>query len=388
MDNTPEGVLDGLGSEEGAAKIVHAPLERSSYYARNVGAETATAEWLLFIDSDCTPSPSILDDYFVETIPSGCGALAGAITGNAAQTGLLARHARARGVLDQERLVHKDRPFAATANLLVRKDTWARVGGFHESIRSGGDVDFCWRIQDAGWTLLYRKQARVEHDHRERLRGLVRQYVRYGAGGAWLERRYPEAPRSSKHTALLIAAPALILGHLLTGKREQAAYRALDVPMVLANWVGRLLENRPARRAERPTMNADVALVTGPWTLKRSARCSGSRETATGSGSKRKHARPACPRVPFAGSESPTSRTTAFFTAWSTSPGSLHVGRFRWYGTCSPAQALRGRSGTSLRVPGALRSTRYLRSTPLTVGGAQTPRLGDSAGCSASGRRF
>ena len=267
VDNTPEGVLEGLGADLNAAKVVHAPLERSSYYARNVGAERAAAEWLLFIDSDCRPAPSILDDYFVEPITGDCGALAGAITGNPAQMGLLARHARARGVLDQERLVHKERPFGATANLLVRRAAWAAVGGFHEGIRSGGDVDFCWRIQDAGWTLRYRGEARVEHDHRERLRGLIRQYARYGAGGAWLERRHPEMPQASKHTALLLAAPALIVGHLITGSTEDAAFRALDASIVVADRVGRLLENRYTRPVRRVGANDQVALLTGDFGL-------------------------------------------------------------------------------------------------------------------------
>jgi GT2 family glycosyltransferase len=265
VDNTPGGVLAGLGPEDGTAKIVAAPLERSSYYARNVGAEAVTTEWLLFVDSDCRPQPSILDDYFVESIPSECGVVAGSIAGTASQTSLLARHARARGVLDQERLVRKERPFGATANLLVRKDTWAQVGGFHEGIRSGGDVDFCWRIQDSGWTLLYRKEARVEHDHRERLGGLVRQYARYGAGAAWLERRHPEMPRTSWHIALLFAAPLLILGHLITGKREQAAFRALDITIVLASRVGHQLDNRPASQVGDLGVNARVGLLAGAF---------------------------------------------------------------------------------------------------------------------------
>jgi GT2 family glycosyltransferase len=263
VDNTPDGVLAALADEGGDVRIVFAPEEQSSYYARNVAAEAVANEWLLFVDADCSPRPSILDDYFAEPIPSDCGVVAGAIVGLASQTGLLARYARARGVLDQARLAHKERPFGATANLLVRKKAWASVGGFHEGIKSGGDVDFCWRIQDAGWTLLYREGPHVEHVHREHLRKLVQQYVRYGAGGAWLERRHHEAPRSSKHTALLIAAPALILGNLVAGRRERAAFRAVDMAIVLGNRLGRLLENRPARRVRGPQTDMDVALVAG-----------------------------------------------------------------------------------------------------------------------------
>jgi GT2 family glycosyltransferase len=261
VDNTPEGVLSRLSLALAEVEVVRAPLEQSSYYARNLGAECTSSEWLLFIDADCLPQPSILDDYFAEPIRDDCGLVAGAIAGLSSQEGLLARHARARGVLDQRRLAHQDRPFGATANLLVRKAAWADVGGFVEGIRSGGDVDLCWRVQEAGWKLVYRDGARVEHIHREQLLPLLRQYLRYGAGRAWLERRYPSVPRASRHLRLLVAAPALIVGNLLRGRREYAAYRALDEAIVIGGLLGRFFENRSSGRIALRT-TVDTAIIT------------------------------------------------------------------------------------------------------------------------------
>ena len=63
-------------------------------------------------------------------------------------------------------------------------------------IRSGGDVDFCWRLQRAGWTLEQRPEARVEHHHREDLASFLAMVARYGAGSRWLNERHPgAAPR-------------------------------------------------------------------------------------------------------------------------------------------------------------------------------------------------
>ena len=134
--------------------MVHAPEQPSSYYARNAGAAVASGEWLLFIDADCVPAPDLLDRYFAEPIGERCGAVAGGIVGVADQDSLLARYARDRNFLDQAEGMHGSAGVAAaTGNLLVRRRTFDELGGFADGIRSAGDVDFCWRMRDAGWTL-------------------------------------------------------------------------------------------------------------------------------------------------------------------------------------------------------------------------------------------
>ena len=116
-------------------------------------------------------APDLLDRYFAEPIGERCGAVAGGIVGVAGQDSLLTRYARDRNFLDQAEGMHGSAGVAAaTGNLLVRRATFDELGGFADGIRSGGDVDFCWRMRDAGWTLEQRPAALVEHHHREDLR--------------------------------------------------------------------------------------------------------------------------------------------------------------------------------------------------------------------------
>jgi len=56
---------------------------------------------------------------------------------------------------------------------------------------AGEDTDFCWRLQDLGWTLELRPEAVVEHRYRPTIGGLRRQWRAYAAGRAWLAGRYP-----------------------------------------------------------------------------------------------------------------------------------------------------------------------------------------------------
>src|SRR5687767_7404207 len=70
VDNSGAGAVR---PREGVC-VLRADDERSSYYARNVGAQAATNEWILFVDGDCRPIPDILQRYFDEQPPEEIGA--------------------------------------------------------------------------------------------------------------------------------------------------------------------------------------------------------------------------------------------------------------------------------------------------------------------------
>ncbi len=227
------------------ARVVRADAVRSSYHARNRGAADARGEWLLFLDADCRPDPRLIDEYLGSPRAESCGAVAGAVLPAPGQEGLLTRYARSRGYLDQRAFMSgPGRPFAATANLLVRRAAWEQLGGFSE-VRSAGDVDFCWRLQDAGWSLELEEAAWVEHRHRDTLGALLRQRARYAAGHRWLERRHPAVrSRVPLHRALARAGLEL-LASARRRDTEEVRFRALDILALLAYAAGRLASNEP-----------------------------------------------------------------------------------------------------------------------------------------------
>lgn len=259
-DNSPTSAAVATAGGETLA-VVPAAGEASSYFARNTGAAASSRNWLLFTDADCVVDPSILDEYFREPLPDSCGAVAGGIRAAPDQTALLARWARWRAILDQRHGTgHPYRPFGSTANLLVRRAAFEAAGGFCEGIRSGGDADLCWRLQELGWTLEERPAAFVEHTHRERLGPLLRQATRYGRGRAWLERRFPDCPAPAAVARGIARSIAAVPYHALHARRERAMFRAIDALFALAMTLARALPNRPpgGRAIERAAITVLV----------------------------------------------------------------------------------------------------------------------------------
>ena len=148
--------------------MVRAGGEQSPAHARNTGAAAARCPWLLFLDADCEPEPGLLAAYFAAEVADDVGALAGEIAGGVHDgDSLAARYGAARGFLGLGvHLAHPYLPRAAAANLLVRREAFAAIGGFHEGVRAAEDTDFSWRLQRAGWRLAPCPGARVRHRYR------------------------------------------------------------------------------------------------------------------------------------------------------------------------------------------------------------------------------
>jgi glycosyltransferase involved in cell wall biosynthesis len=252
VDNSVPGGPPDAASNRIAT--VHAAAMSSSYYARNEGALRSGAPWIAFLDSDCVPPADLLDALFAGGIDAGVGAIAPAISGLAGESGIAARWATERRILEPAGFLERDPPAAPTACLLVRREAWEAVGGFME-VRSGADLDFCWRLQEAGWLLEHRPAVRVEHRQRPAIRGVLRQMSRYAAGNEWQRRRGAPAPRPERLLRNLLRAPAGAAFYLLTLRGTEAAFRVLDGLVAGAQLAGRLFANaapRPAsERGER-----------------------------------------------------------------------------------------------------------------------------------------
>src|SRR2546423_12759629 len=72
-DNTRRGLMSAAAGSS-SVRVVPPGTERSSYHARNCGAQQARGEWLLVIASDCPPEPDLVERYFIQAPPPAGGA--------------------------------------------------------------------------------------------------------------------------------------------------------------------------------------------------------------------------------------------------------------------------------------------------------------------------
>jgi len=154
--------------------------------ARNAGANAATKQWLAFTDSDCIADSRWIDDFTraIGEHPECC-AFAGCIKGAATES-MIGRFLglftlppiKEERVFDSYRILEGGFP---TANLLIRKDLFVKIGGFNENtLTYGEDHELCSRIYKSKNKICALTQATVYHIHRETLRGLVRQSYAIG----------------------------------------------------------------------------------------------------------------------------------------------------------------------------------------------------------------
>jgi GT2 family glycosyltransferase len=260
----------GVVPERHGVRIVLAAAEHSPSHARNVGAEHASREWVLFVDSDCRPEPGLIERYFAEPIDPDVGALAGEVIASADGVSLASRYGATRSFLRQSaHLAHPYMPRAVAANLLVRRVAFEQVGGFFEGVLAAEDTDFSWRLQRAGWRLEARPRARVEHEYRTSIEALRRQWRSYAAGRAWLSRRYqdfkPEPAVRRVGTRLLgrnrvVAPPRSSPPPAITvRRRDRGRFFALDALLGVEELAGLALSNRPRHDARAPVRVVLVA---------------------------------------------------------------------------------------------------------------------------------
>jgi glycosyltransferase involved in cell wall biosynthesis len=122
-------------------RIIDASARRGAGAARNLGAEQARGDLLLFCDADDVVCPDWVEG-FVAGQPSWdlAGGAVDYSALNAPGTAPAGTRLPGPGSLNWL-------PFVAGANLAVQRSAFEALGGFSERLVGGEDVEFCWRAQ-------------------------------------------------------------------------------------------------------------------------------------------------------------------------------------------------------------------------------------------------
>ncbi len=159
--------------------------------ARNAGVKRARGEVVAFLDDDAYPDPDWLQYLVAALRESGHAGVGG--PNLPPDDGIVAECvAAAPGGPIHVLISDREAEHVPGCNMAFRKSALSEIGGFDERFRvAGDDVDVCWRLQEAGWTLGFSAGAVVMHRRRDSVRRYLKQQYGYGKAEALLERKWP-----------------------------------------------------------------------------------------------------------------------------------------------------------------------------------------------------
>ena len=141
--------------------------------ARQIGAEHASTDWLLYSDSDMVFDRSYFQNLEKFQIPENTGAIMGG------------KHSR-----DKFRWYYLaysssikfmswlNIPIGSGSNMILKKEALDGVGGFDLSLSHSEDNDILWRIKKSGYKVVYRGNLKVyEMDHRRLEKGVFKKFI-------------------------------------------------------------------------------------------------------------------------------------------------------------------------------------------------------------------
>ncbi len=160
--------------------------------ARNAGAAMACGEVLAFTDDDCEPDREWilrLGAIFSREIYAAAGGPNLPPSPRSWEEAVVraAPGAPSHVMLDDEEAEH-----LPGCNLAVTKTAFDAIGGFDPQFHTAGDdVDFCWRLRDAGFRLGFVPGAFVWHWRRPSIMDFLRQQLGYGRAEHLLLAKHP-----------------------------------------------------------------------------------------------------------------------------------------------------------------------------------------------------
>ncbi len=156
-------------------------------HARNTGAAAAKGEVFAYTDSDCMADPDWLY-YLMNTLLSGDYAgVGGPNVSPPARNWIQACVAAAPGGPSHVLLTDVVAEHIPGCNMAFYRWAFEGVGGFDpEYHKAGDDVDFCWRLQQAGRVIAFSPTAIVWHHRRFTLTAFRKQQEGYGEAESML----------------------------------------------------------------------------------------------------------------------------------------------------------------------------------------------------------
>jgi len=274
-DGSPNQDVADLARRHGARFIRH-ETNRGPAAARNTGATVQRQPYLLFVDVDVQVSDarwlaSHLRAAFEDPLVAAAAPRVQGSPGTSPRESFEQNHSPLDLGEESGLVVPLTvRSYVPSATLMVRASAFG--AGFDEDLRTGEDVDFVWRLHDAGWLVRYDATQVVHHPARTTTRGWWAQRYGYGLSAAALAERHGsrlapvrlDAWTLVVWTSLLSGRPRLALGALGAARSHFTAQLPSDVAN--GRHVANVVVNRGVLTAALPLARS-IVRTFGPIVL-------------------------------------------------------------------------------------------------------------------------
>ena len=157
--------------------------------SRNIGLEHVNGDLVLMTDDDAEAFPDWIEQMVLahKQFPN-----AGCIGGEVVDRGgnsLLSRIADAITFPKYQTITEVNN--VPGVNCSYKKDVLKKIGKQDVAMFRGEDVDFNWRVIQAGFKVLYIPNIKVYHFHRSTWKGLFHQHYMYGRAYYRVRRKWP-----------------------------------------------------------------------------------------------------------------------------------------------------------------------------------------------------
>jgi succinoglycan biosynthesis protein ExoA len=189
--------------------------------ALNVGMAEAKGKWFVRIDAHATIGPDYVERALVHLRSGRCGAVGGRVdpvgetaAGRAIAVAMCSKFGIGNSVhhYGVEPVETDHVPFPAYPLELVRE-----LGGWNEQLVVNQDFEFDWRVVQSGARVLFDPALTITYFGQQSVRGVFRQFRRYGRGKVRVIALHPRSVRA-RHFAAPALVGALVLSAGLVGR--------------------------------------------------------------------------------------------------------------------------------------------------------------------------